>query len=279
MINQRAYPDVILGFGKAGQTIAALGCFVCSLLQGVLDRGYSFSVPEFNQLLKDKGCFDSRTLLNSSSIGFKIPEIFYEGRIEAWNDEKFIKYLSDPSYIILGEVDARGIGGSGQHFVYVKRADIENGKIKMTYIGDPWDGLDDQKITNRYNRYGNILSLRVFRVYLNKNQPPQDGQTMTYKGIDLNNTESVKVAIDMWDAVVKQGLYIKKTEHEEAQKELREELEARYSDRLTKIQELVKKEKEDAYNKGFDAGKKEGSPSTGQPILTEGKFEVVVKRL
>lgn len=193
MINQRLYPDIILGSGSANQTIALYGCYECALLQGLLDRGYKYTVGQFDKLLTDRKCFSQNVLLSSTAIQAGIPEIFLEGRNEAWNDANFIKYLKDKSYIMLGEVDARGIGGSGQHFVYIQDADIVDGKIKMSYVGDPWDGLDRQKITTRYGAFKNILSLRVFRVKLveDTNMPNM------YEGYDLANPESMKVCVDL----------------------------------------------------------------------------------
>ena len=41
--------------------------------------------------------------------------------------------------------------------------------------------------------------------------------TDEYKGLDLNNKDSMRIAVDMWDAVVNQAEYIK---NNEAQKQL-----------------------------------------------------------
>lgn len=164
MINQRAYPDIILGFGTTGQTIAKYGCYMASLLNGLVKRNYVFSVPQWNEYLKAHSTFQG-TLLSSTRIAATCPDIFLEGRNEAWDDANLKKYLTDKSYIVLGEVDARGIGGSGQHFVDIDHCDFKpDGKVAMSYIDDPWDGLEDQKVTTRYNLFGNILSFRVFKI-------------------------------------------------------------------------------------------------------------------
>lgn len=194
MINQRAYPDIILGFGSASQTVARYGCFMVSVLDGLNERGYNFSVYQFNELMKSRDAFVRPNLMSASRLALKIPDIFLEGRNEAWNDQKVIDYLNDKkNYIIIGEVDGRAIGGSGQHFVKLDRVDVSGGKIVMTYIDDPWDGLENQKVTTRYNRYGNILSLRVFRI---KQSSGGDMPNM-YKGYDLSNPDSMKVAVDI----------------------------------------------------------------------------------
>lgn len=166
MINQRAYPNVLLGHGTGNQTIAGFGCYMVSVLQGLMDRGYSYSVVQWNELLKSRGAFVNKTSLSSTLLAQVCPDIFLEGRNEAWNDANIIKYLvsQKDDYVVLGEVDARGIGGSGQHFVYIQKLDVSNGKVTMTYIGDPWDGHNMAKVTNRYNVYGNIKSLRVFKI-------------------------------------------------------------------------------------------------------------------
>jgi hypothetical protein len=189
MIDQRLYPDIILGNGSASQTVALLGCFETALLQGLIDRGYNYSVAYFNQLLKDKGCFSSKTLLSAATIANNIPQIFTYGAVEAWNDANIIKYMADPSYLVLGEVDARGIGGSGTHFVLIQSIDVENGKIKMTYVGDPWGGLDHEKVSSRYNAYGNILSFRVFKVII------KEGENIMAETMTVNKSD--------WDRLYK----------------------------------------------------------------------------
>lgn len=217
MINQRAYPDVILGFGSSSQTFALFGCFVASILDALNTRyGYNYSVAQFNQFLKDRDAFVRPNLISSTRLAQMVGDIFLEGRNEAWNDAKIIQYLNDKeNYLVIGEVSGKGIGGSGQHFVKIDRVDVSNGKVTMTYIDDPWGGLEDQKVTTRYNAYGNILSLRVFKIKKKVNNGGNMANMYTMpsgKQVDLSNMESNKVLANVYDEVINRGLWVKVAE-------------------------------------------------------------------
>lgn len=201
MINQRLYTNVKLG--NSNYTIATDGCYLCSIHQGLKLAGYNFTIQELNQLFKDKGVFAAGSgLLSSATIAAKVGNIFLEGRNEAWNDAKIVQYLKDPNYFVVGEVSGKGIGGQYQHFVKIDRVDLnQNGTINMTFIDDPWDGLEDQKVTTRYNAYGNILSLRVFKI-VKGNTNMADMYPSKAPNLDLNNKDSMKVAVDAWVRLV-----------------------------------------------------------------------------
>lgn len=170
MINQRLYPDIKLG--NSALTVATDGCFFSSVYAGLVLAGYTFTVKEFMQLLVDRGVFPAGSgLLSAPIFAQKVSDIFLEGRKESWDDAKIVSYLQDKSYIVVGEVSGKGIGGTGQHFVRIDHVDVKpDGKISMTYIDDPWGGLEDQKVTTRYNAFGNILSLRVFKIIVKGGQ-------------------------------------------------------------------------------------------------------------
>lgn len=211
MINQRAYPDIKLG--NSNYSIATDGCYLCSIHQGLKLRGYNFSIAQLNQLFKDRGVFPPNSaLLSAATIAARVGDIFLEGRNEAWNDQKLVQYLNDPNYFVVGEVSGKGIGGQYQHFVYIDRVDVKpDGKIGMTWIDDPWDGLEDQKVTTRYNAYGNILSLRVFKI--TKGADMANWFTMkSGNKVDLSNMDSNKVLAQTHDDVVNLGLYIRKSD-------------------------------------------------------------------
>lgn len=227
MIDQRLYPDIKLN--NTGYSVATDGCYLVSLLDGLNSKGYNLSVAGLNQSMIDKKAFYGSTAMISSSILPKqMPTIFLEGRNEAWNDANLKKYLADDSYIVLGEVSGKGIGGSGQHFVRIVKADFTSaGKVSMTYINDPWGGLANQKVTTRYNNYGNILSFRVFKVNKGVASMPSTMYTMpSGKQVDLANTESMKVVSNVYDEVVNLQLYVKKTEVDSKISEAKEPLQA-----------------------------------------------------
>lgn len=197
MINQRLYPDVKLGNSKF--SIASDGCYLGSIHQGLFLAGYDFSIVELNTIFVEKGVFaPGSALLSAATIAIKVGSIFLEGRNEAWNDAKLISYLKDPSYFVVGEVSGKGIGGAGQHFVKIDKVDVKaDGKISMTWIDDPWDGLENQKVTTRYNAYGNILSLRVFKILVNQTDD-KDMFPAEAPHLNLNDKDSMKTAVMEW---------------------------------------------------------------------------------
>lgn len=286
MINQRAYPNILLGFGSGNQTIAGFGCYAVSLLQGLLDRGYSYSVASWNDLLKARNAFVNKTSLSSTLLAQVCSDIFLEGRNEAWNDANIIKYLvtEKDNYVVLGEVDARGIGGSGQHFVYIQKLDVSNGKVTMSYIGDPWDGQEMAKVTVRYNSYGNIKSLRVFKI---KKGSTGNGGNMSnmYKGYDLSNAESMKVAVDIL-VRVQSGEYVERATHEKALNEQKTQLNKEKDEAIKSVRkeeqdkaeseiELAKKANYDeGYNDGYAKGKSENTGTQVPNVEVPAGFEM-----
>lgn len=281
MINQRAYPDILLGFSKS-LTIASHGCYSMAILQGLLERGYQFSVAQWNELLKSSGVYTEQnpTLIAASTVQAKLSSIFEYGGNEAWNDSNLVKYLSDKRYIVIGEVSAKGIGGSGQHFVKIDRVDVKpDGKISMTYIDDPWGGLEDQKVTTRYNTYGNILSLRVFKIKAGSN-----GGNMAnmYKGYDLANPDSMKVAVDEMLKKIN-GVYVAKTDMDKALADQKTQLTAEKNSALKVKDDVIAdltKQNDTAFKAGFDEGYAKGkeeapvvTPPVSDPTIPEG-FEI-----
>lgn len=249
MINQRSYPDILLGYSKT-LTVAGYGCYMVSLLQGLIEKGKNYTVAQWNELLKSSGVYTEQnpTLMAASMVEAKLSSIFEYGGNEAWNDANIVKYLNDKNYIVLGEVNAKGIGGSGQHFVKIDHVDVSNtGKITMTYIDDPWGGLENQKVTNRYNAYGNILSLRVFKIKSGSN-----GGNMAnmYKGYDLANPESMKIAVDVL-VRLQSGDLVDKSKYDELQNMISKQTD-----------EAEKKGYDRGYDAGFEKGKSEGTTTT-----------------
>ena len=228
MLNQRLYTNVKLG--NSNYTIATDGCYLVSIHDGLDSAGYNFTIQQLNQLFKDRGVFAQGSgLLGASTIAAKVGDIFLEGRNEAWNDGKLIAYLKDPSYFVIGEVSGKGIGGSFQHFVRIISVDVKSdGKISMTYINDPWDGLHNQKVTTRYNNYGNILSLRVFKI-----KKVGGDMANMYKGYDLANPESMKSAVDVLVRVLA-GEFVDRNVYDQSISELKTKMESDKKSEYTK---------------------------------------------
>lgn len=153
------YKTLMMGFGSG--SVYDYGCYLVSLVNGLSERGYNYTPRTFNQLLKDKDGWtgEYKNYINVDKLDDILPDIFESfKKIEPCPDMSTIKWYLDRDYLIVAKVDARAIGGSGTHFVYVEYI-----KDNVTWIYDPWFG-DLRKITDRYNKYGNLLGLRIFKV-------------------------------------------------------------------------------------------------------------------
>ena len=149
----------MLGFGSG--SIYNFGCYLVSLCNGLNDFGYIYTPRTLNELFKNLNLYTGiyKNYINVDQLANKLPNIFdsYK-RIEPWSNMETLEWYLDHDYVVLAKVDARGIGGSGTHFVYIIDTDGEN-----VVIFDPWFG-DTILVAERYNKWNNILGLRVFEV-------------------------------------------------------------------------------------------------------------------
>lgn len=156
---EKYYKTQTLGFGFG--SIYDYGCYLVSLTNGIVAKGHEYTPRTFNQRLKELDLFtgESQNYINVDQLAKRMPEVFTSFKsIEPWNDiEKLNKYLAE-GYVVLGKVDARGIGGSGTHFVLIVDTDGEN-----AIVFDPWFG-DLIYVGERYGNIGNIKGLRIFGV-------------------------------------------------------------------------------------------------------------------
>ena len=154
------YKNQKLGFGDG--SIYDYGCFLVSLVNGLVDFGHDFTPKTFNEFLKDKKLWTGPYLnyIDVNSLATKLPDIFTSfKRIDDWPGFSTVEWYLSRDYVVLGKVSAKGIGGSGSHFVRI----IGTNNSTMTEIQDPWFGTTDP-VTKHYGNYGNILGLRVFGV-------------------------------------------------------------------------------------------------------------------
>lgn len=195
------YRNILLGDGIG--SIYNLGCYLVSLCDGLNRHGYNFTPESLNQILKDKGLWtgDTKNYINVDQLSKIWPEVFVSFKsIEPLITQDI---PLDDSHIVLAKVNATPIGGSGSHFVEVLRM-AENYAI----IGDPWYG-DEVRANDRYGKCGTLLGIRIFEI-------KRGNMPNVYKGLDLTNQDSMKVAVDVWDQVVNQKLYIKKSDSDMA---------------------------------------------------------------
>ena len=156
------YKKIMLGFGN--ESLYNVGCYLVSLVNGLNLKGWNFTPESFNQLLRDKKLFigEFKNYIDVDNLFKTLPDIFeFYQRVNAWNEHVLTDSL-EKGMVVLGHVDARGISGTGTHFVLILK--FENGVVT---IFDPWDGKEEL-VTKKYGKYGNILGLRVFGVHPNK---------------------------------------------------------------------------------------------------------------
>jgi hypothetical protein len=167
---EEKYRKITLGNGSG--SLYDFGCYLFSLVNGLIDFDWDYTPEYFNQLLRDKKALigEFNNYINVDLLYNILPDIFVSFKqIDVWPGFPVIEDYLSKNYIIIGKVDARGIGGSGSHFVRV----IDTIENKNTVIQDPWTGATEL-VTNRYNKYNNILSLRIFEVKRKKNTTMPD---------------------------------------------------------------------------------------------------------
>lgn len=211
-------------------TIGSHGCTITSLAMLLNFYGYSETPVTVNKKLKDNGGYANTNLI----VWTAIPKI--------WSRMKFVwrGYGYDNSQVssnlpCLVEVDFDGTPRTDdRHWVLFK------GDKKMN---DPWTGTE--RATSDYSiltGYSVITGTQATNP-----EPPTGGDNMDmYKGIDLNNKESVKVAVDLWaDVVQNNKTILTKSEIEtlNAFKSRAEQLQRELDEKNTKYtKELVEKD-------------------------------------
>lgn len=211
------YKTLMMGFGSG--SVYDFGCYLVSLVNGLSEFGYSYTPRTFNQFLKDKGLWtgEFKNYIDVDRISTVLPEIFTSyKRIEPTPDMSTIQWYLSRDYVIVAKVNAKAIGGTGTHFVYVEYI-----KDNVCWIYDPWFG-DLKKVTDRYGKLGNLLGLRVFGVKRIGEKSGSESNNMSNmykmpsgKEVDLSNVESMKVVSNVYDEVINLRLYTKKSEVEQ----------------------------------------------------------------
>jgi hypothetical protein len=151
------YQTVLIGFGTG--SIYEYGCYLVSFVNGLNQKGYSFTPESMNDLLKVNSAWVGpfKNYIDTQNLHRYLPAIFNSyNRIDPWNDIPSTNDLLNS--VVVCRVDARAIGGSGTH--YLALVGIEDG---IAVINDPWTGRTE-KITVTYGNYGDILGIEVFDV-------------------------------------------------------------------------------------------------------------------
>jgi len=161
MYNQRdkRWKDIKLGFGSG--SIGNYGCYLVSLCNGLLSKGWDFTPETLNTLLKEKGLYtgEFRNYIDVGSLHAILPDIFVSfEKVEPWGAKPTLDEIVKDDVVALGKVDASVIGGTGTHFILITG---KWGKVAVIY--DPWTGVEE-RITKRWSEKGFIQGLRLFKV-------------------------------------------------------------------------------------------------------------------
>ena len=162
------WANILMGNGTS--SIGAVGCYMCSLVSGLSDRGYGWDPASFNLLLiADKAWVGPyENYIDSGNLEKYMPDVFTSfKKIDPYNDIPKIDQLVGENLIGVCRVNARAIGGTGTHYLLLK------GQNKgVALIFDPWTNRIEP-ITTTYGKYGDILGIDVFGVKVKSTVPPQ----------------------------------------------------------------------------------------------------------
>jgi hypothetical protein len=167
------WKDIIMGNvtgpNPSTNSIENYGCYLCSLVSGLSDRGYGWDPASFNLLLRANGAWVGpyEDYIDSANLPKYMPDVFISyQRIDPWNDIPKVDNLVGESQIVVCRVNARAIGGTGTHYLLLK------GQNKgVALIFDPWTNRIEP-ITTTYGNYGDILGIDVFGVKTKSTPPP-----------------------------------------------------------------------------------------------------------
>jgi hypothetical protein len=150
-------------------SIGEYGCFLCSLVSGLSDRGYSYDPNSFNELLRSVKAWVGpyKDYIDTSNICNYLPAIFTSFlKVDPWNDIPKVDNLVGENLIVVCRVNAKAIGGTGTHYLYLV------GQQKgVALIYDPWRNVTEL-ITKTYGNFGDVLGINIFTVKIKSTPPP-----------------------------------------------------------------------------------------------------------
>lgn len=169
------WTNTIFGNSTSTNKIGMYGCYLCSLVSGLSDRGYNYDPNTFNDLLKSVNAWVGPfgDYIDSANIDKYLPAIFtHFQKIDPWNDIPKVDNLVGENLIVVCRVNAKAIGGTGTHYLYLV------GQQKgVALIYDPWRNVTEP-ITTTYGNYGDILGIDIFTVKVKSTLPaPQPVQS------------------------------------------------------------------------------------------------------
>lgn len=178
------WASILLGNSK--YTLSGYGCTI-TCLACVLN----ITPAEVNTRLKAVSGFDG-ALVVWYKIKEAFPELAWEFRGRAYDDGQVKAAIARNNFCLV-EVDFDGTERTDdRHWILA----LPGNKAIDPYTGTVIS-FDKYKIKTGYS----IINIKGESVMSN-----------IYKGLDLSNPDSMKVAVDVWDEVVNQKLYIKKSD-------------------------------------------------------------------
>ena len=167
------WKDIIMGDitgpNPSTNPIGQYGCYLCSLVSGLSDRGYGWDPASFNLLLRSFGAWVGpyQDYVDSPNLEKYMPDVFTSfHKIDPWNDMPRVDNLIGENLIVVCKVNAKAIGGTGTHYLYLV------GQQKgVALIYDPWRNVTEL-VTKTYGNFGNILGIDIFGVKTKSTLPP-----------------------------------------------------------------------------------------------------------
>ena len=220
IVSQRDSKWSSIKVGDGSATIGQVGCTITCL-------GYLVGLtPEkVNEKLKAvKGYQVNLVIWSKTAEAIGVASYRYT----TYNNDAVVDAISKNG-AVLGEVDAKAIGGTGKHWVVM----TGNGKVQ-----DPWFG--EERPTSNYTFTGYTI------VVFDKTKLGKYEDINMYRGYDLTNRESMKVCVDQQIKVV-EGLLVDKSQYESVKGQLTES--QKRNDELSSELGAIRGELKDAIQK------------------------------
>jgi hypothetical protein len=213
LFGQRDYPGFKLGTSTI-DTIASAGCFLTSLAMKASYYGHTITPPDLNNEFISRNLYHpldlkitdkNLELLSGDELSKVFADCQYVNVYDYTNiptDLNLLKtLLADLGNTVTIEIDFDHNLSNGiqTHFVEAQSYD---GTTLMIY--DPWF----KSVDNFTKNYGTDLSKTILKFIVYHGTPVTPANPNLYKGLDLTNQDSMKVAVDIWDAVVNGHQYV-----------------------------------------------------------------------
>lgn len=187
IVSQRDSKWSSIKVGDGSGTIGQVGCTITCL-------GYlvGLTPDKVNEKLKSaKGYQVNLVIWSKTAEAIGVASYRYT----TYNNNAVVDAISKNG-AVLGEVDAKAIGGTGKHWVVM----TGSGKVQ-----DPWFG--EERPTSNYTFTGYTV------VVFDKTKLGKYEDTNMYRGYDLTNRESMKICVDQ-QIKVTEGLLVDKSQYE-----------------------------------------------------------------